>query len=85
MLYHDQVSPGFTIRTFSTTVDASELVWHRDEHDREITPLGNESWSFQLENELPTRFDRTLRVPAGIWHRLIKGEGALTVKIIEKR
>jgi hypothetical protein len=85
MLYQDQVSPGFTIRTFSGKIDSTELVWHRDEHDREVTPLENESWFVQLDDRLPIQLDRTVKIPAGMWHRLIKGKGDLTVKIIERR
>ena len=84
MQYVDQVGSGVTVRTFSSLVPDSELVWHRDEFDREIELVSGMGWKFQFDNELPFEIREKFMIPAGQWHRLIKGEGDLVIKIVEK-
>ena len=44
-----------------------------------------DGWKFQLDNELPKILSTgdTFKIPAGVWHRVIKGAGNLKVKIKE--
>lgn len=70
-------------RSFSETVDEDELVWHRDEKDREITVTENTNWMFQFDNELPQLLKDVLFIPKNTYHRLIKGTGNLTLDIFE--
>ena len=49
------------IRTFSKDVDPMDLIWHKDNEDRNIEILEGEGWKFQFDNELPlslTKGDR---------------------------
>ena len=49
------------IRVFSKDVKPLELVWHKDDEDRNIEILEGEGWKFQFDNELPltlTKGDR---------------------------
>jgi len=69
------------IRTFSKDVDSHELKWHRDKEDRIVTPLGNNDWMFQRDNQLPEPMSGEIRVNRGEWHRVIKGTTDLVVKI----
>jgi hypothetical protein len=69
------------IRLFSQEVDESELMWHRDEEDREIIAISKTNWKIQLENELPTDLNSIVKIKSGEWHRLIKGSGNLKIKI----
>lgn len=73
------------IRTFSPEVDDEELKWHRDLNDRKVTILESGGWSFQMEDELPTKLQnaKQLFIPKLVWHRVIKGNNKLVVEIEE--
>ena len=69
------------IRIFEDTIDESELIWHRDEEDRIIESVEDTDWQVQLDNELPKSLNREVYIKKEEWHRLIKGNGSLTLKI----
>ena len=69
------------IRTFDESIDPIELMWHRDDEDREIEAVSETDWYIQLENELPKKFTERIFIPRHEWHRLIKGSGELVIKI----
>ena len=71
------------IRTFFSDVPEEELKWHWDEEDRTVTPISENDWEFQMDNELPHLFDREVFIPAGEFHRIIKGTTSLKVKIVK--
>jgi len=71
------------IRTFLPSVPDEELKWHWDEEDRTVTPIEENDWEFQMDNELPIAFDREVFIPAGEFHRIIKGTTLLKVKIVK--
>ena len=71
------------IRNFKSNLNSEELKWHWDDEDRIIHPTDKTNWKFQFDNELPINIDSKIKVPKGTWHRLIKGDGDLTL-IIEK-
>ncbi len=70
------------IRTFSKDTPAHELVWHRDREDRLVKVLSEDSkgWMVQLDNELPIPLTEVF-IPAGVYHRVIKGQEDLVVEI----
>lgn len=85
----EKIKDNVFLRTFSEDTLDEELKWHWDEEDRKITPVYtgpvNESdWMFQMDNELPRRIEGTIFIPAGKWHRIIKGTGNLSLRV-EKR
>ena len=85
---YSQIKEGSVIvRKFSETSSDDELVWHRDENDREVTVISGAGWKFQYDDGLP--FDMckgdVILVPKDSWHRIIKGEGDLVVSIRETR
>jgi hypothetical protein len=73
------------IRTFSPEVEDDELKWHQDLNDRKVTILESGGWSFQMEDELPTKLQNTKQIfiPKLVWHRVIKGDNKLVVEIEE--
>jgi hypothetical protein len=73
------------IRTFSPEVEDDELKWHQDLNDRKVTILESGGWSFQMEDELPTKLQnaKQLFIPKLVWHRVIKGDNKLVVEIEE--
>ena len=54
-----------------------------DDEDRVITVLGETNWQFQFEDQLPVPLNKPIFIKKHQWHRLIKGTGHLTVKIIK--
>lgn len=81
-----KIEDNVFLRTFSDDTLEEELKWHWDEEDRKITlvhvgPAQKTDWMFQMDNELPRRIEETVFIPAGKWHRLIKGKGDLTLRI----
>jgi hypothetical protein len=74
---------NLTIRTFSQNIDEDELVWHRDENDREVTVLQQTDWKFQFDNELPQLLKDVIFIPKNTYHRVIKGTGELNLQILE--
>ena len=77
---------GYVVRQFKETVLDEELVWHRDKQDRIIEVLDGEGWKFQYDNQLPFDLKKgdVFAVEAYEYHRLIKGETDLVLKISEK-
>ena len=76
-----EVTDSYIIREFNENIDPIELLWHRDDEDRTLEILGETNWKIQLDNELPTSLNKPIFIPKHHWHRVIKGEGKLTLKI----
>ena len=68
-------------RTFSENVESDELKWHWDEEDRIIESMKETNWTFQFDNQLPIKLDRPIEIKKGVWHRLIKGDSEVIIKI----
>ena len=79
-----EVTNEYIIRKFDKNIDPIELKWHRDKEDRLVEIVGNTDWKVQLENHLPTSLNEPIFIPKGEWHRVIKGNGTLTLKINKK-
>ena len=81
----DRLTENSWLRKFSSDTDSSELVWHRDSADREITVAYGNGWMFQFEDELPFELieSNIINVQKMTYHRLIKGEGELCIRITE--
>jgi len=83
--YRDlKVTDKYIIREFNADIDPIELKWHRDREDRIVEIVGNTDWKIQLEDQLPTSINESIFIPKGQWHRVIKGNGTLTLKINKK-
>ena len=72
------------LREFSQGTDSGEFMWHRDREDRIVEAVGETDWMVQLDDELPVRLDGKVMIPMGVYHRLIKGTGDLTIKVTKK-
>ena len=84
--YNDiEVTDKYIIREFNENIDPIELMWHRDLHNRKITVLEGNGWYFQNDNELPFELKEGVHIfiPAKAWHRVIKGNSLLKIKIEE--
>lgn len=74
------------IRIFSEDVDPMSLIWHEDQEDRIIEVIESNGWKFQFDEEIPFELkeNSSFDIPRGYLHRVIKGNGSLTIKIIKK-
>lgn len=81
--YTENIEEGYHIRTFKSTLDETELKWHYDEEDRIVVCENDTDWLFQMDNELPVKINTNIPIfiPEGRYHRIIKGNGDLTVKV----
>lgn len=82
-----EVGENYVIREFDQNIDPIELLWHRDDEDREVTILEcGEGWGFQLEDQLPLTLQpgTSIFIYRHDWHRVIKGEGRLLLRINKK-
>ncbi len=80
----EKISEEVFVRVFADNVESGDLVWHRDREDRIIESIEESNWKIQLDNELPQELNSPVFIPMGIYHRLIKGDGELKLKIIKK-
>ena len=78
-----EVGSNYVIREFDENIDPIELMWHRDREDRIVEVIEGNNWMVQLDNELPKKLvkENKVFIPKGVYHRIIKGEGDLKVKI----
>lgn len=83
--FNEKIEEGYKIRTFNNKVKTDELKWHFDTTNREVTILESNGWKFQMDNELPKNLKDgdKLFIPKGKFHRVIKGNGDLKIKIKE--
>ena len=75
------------IREFSKQISPKKLVWHRDAEKRTITVIKGAGWQFQRDNKIPVTLNEgdQIKVEAGEYHRLIKGNTDLFVSIVKKK
>ena len=75
------------LREFKNDVPSEELIWHRDRSDRIVEVISGFGWKFQRDNRLPVslREGDVFKIPAGQYHRLLKGKTDLVVKIFEQK
>jgi hypothetical protein len=76
-----EVTDKYIIREFNENIDPIELLWHRDNEDRTLEILGETNWKLQLDNQLPTSLNQPIHIERHRWHRVIKGDGNLRLKI----
>ena len=76
-----EVTDSYIIREFTENIDPIELMWHRDNEDRTLEVIGETDWMIQLDNSLPILLKGNIFIPRHEWHRVIKGQKNLLVKI----
>lgn len=81
------LSENKRVRKFSSNVDPMQLEWHQDKRNRVVKVLEGTGWKFQLDENLPVDLSpgTVFNVPALTWHRIIKGEDDLVIKITEAK
>ena len=83
--YNEVIKNNSRTREFKVNTPNKELVWHRDEKDRYVTILEGEGWQFQLDNKLPLELRKkdVIFIPKQTYHRVLKGNTNLIIKIEE--
>lgn len=78
-----KIKSNVVIREFDEDTDSKELIWHLDREDRTVKVLESNGWKLQLDNKLPFLLEnkKEYKIPKYTYHRVIKGEGRLLVKI----
>ena len=76
-----EIETNIVIREFGEDTLESSLVWHRDNESRVVEVIGETDWMFQRDNELPIKMEGKIEIPKHQWHRAIKGNGKLVLKI----
>ena len=81
------LTESLTIRKFSRNTRSDELVWHRDRENRIVEVISGKGWYFQTDDTLPVLLEKGARIaiPAGEYHRVIKGKDDLVIKIIKEK
>jgi hypothetical protein len=78
-----KISDNTFIREFNQDTDSGEFMWHRDHEDRIIESIDETDWMIQIDNELPKQIKGEVFIPMGVYHRLLKGNGDLKIKLIK--
>jgi len=73
------------IRVFREDVKEEDLIWHRDTKDRSIHVMEGYGWQLQTDNEHPMDLleGHSYSIDKMEYHRIIKGEGDLVIRIYE--
>ena len=76
---------GIKTRLFKENINGGELKWHFDKQDRKVKVVKSNNWMLQMDNDIPKplKEGQTIFIPKGVYHRVIKGQGDLIVKIKE--
>lgn len=84
--YSDNQSVDGFIRVFDEAVDPMKLIWHRDRKDRSVHVLEGDGWLLQYDDALPIKLEqnKVYFIKAETYHRIIKGNGNLILKIVEE-
>lgn len=69
------------IREFKESTNSSEFIWHKDKEDRIIEALEETNWLFQIDNKLPIKIENKIFIPKETFHRIIKGDNDLKIKL----
>jgi len=77
---------GLILREFKHNANVDDLIWHQDKKDRKVFVVESNGWKLQLSNGLPFPLieGKEYFIPKKSWHRVIKGNGNLKIKIHER-
>ena len=84
--YRDiQLEDNSFFRVFEHDCEDEEFHWHRDRRDRKIEVVHGKGWKFQFENKMPIEMQEgdTINITQMDYHRILKGDTNLILKIVE--
>lgn len=77
----NKISENIYLRIFKFDINPYHLKWHTDSEDRIVEVIKNINWKFQFDDELPFILKENIYIKKNIWHRIIKGDDELILKI----
>jgi hypothetical protein len=78
-----KIGENIYLRKFFQNADCGEFTWHRDREDRIVQSTQLTDWKIQIDNELPKSLNEEVKIPMGVWHRIIKGNNDMEIKLIK--
>ena len=83
--FDQEIKEGYKFRTFNQNTKSEEFKWHFDDRDREVTILESNGWKIQMDDKIPMTLNEgdIIFIPKGEYHRVIKGDGNIKIKILE--
>lgn len=71
------------LREFKKETSQDELIWHLDKEDRKVELVEGANWKLQLDNQLPQvlQLGKSYWIPKMTYHRLIKGDDDLSIRV----
>ncbi len=79
-----QIDENIYVRTFSADTLETDLIWHLDAEDRIIEATHITDWQFQFDDQLPVSLNNVITIPKNTFHRIIKGTGDCTLRMIKQ-
>ncbi len=81
----EEIKGIYNYRTFPSDLSENELKWHFDLEDRIVVCEHETDWLLQMDNKLPVKIvkNQQYHIPEGEYHRIIKGTGDLTVRVLK--
>ena len=81
-----QIQRNVYLRVFESTIDPKELVWHRDNENRDILCLEGKGWFLQKDNQLPVELiaGKSYSIERDEWHRIVPNHSTLKLIIIKQ-
>ena len=72
-------------RLLKENIESRDFKWHFEKRDRKIKVVQSNDWMLQFENRKPRplKEGQIITIPKGVYHRVIKGDGDLIIKIKE--
>ena len=72
-------------RLLKENIESRDFKWHFEKRDRKIKVIQSNDWVLQFENRKPRplKEGQIITIPKGVYHRVIKGDGDLIIKIKE--
>jgi len=72
-------------RLLKENIESKELNWHFEKKDKKIKVIQSNDWMLQFENKTPRllKEGQVISIPKDVYHRIIKGDGNLIIKIKE--
>lgn len=81
----EKIKGAYNYRTFKSELSENELKWHFDNENRIVVCEHETDWLIQMDNKLPIKIEKNKKyfIPEGEYHRIIKGTGDLTIKVLK--
>lgn len=83
--YIDEHHPDYIVRTFTSLINCKDIVLDSNKKDNQILAVSGNGWKLQIDDQNPVELspENNYFIPKETFHRIIKGNGDLILKIKE--